>query len=381
MKILVITGSRADWGLLAPLLVRLREDPRFNLVLVVTGQHLEPGDQLSLAEISKAGFNIDAKIDMLLEENDTTKTLTAAMGRATSGVGHVINQINPNMMLVLGDRYEILAAVSAALLCNLPVAHLCGGDVTEGAIDDSIRHAITKLSSLHFVTTDVAARRVAQMGEDIANIHMVGSTGLDQIRETPLLTADQLWADLALEPPQKSFLITFHPATLSKDIAEQCDELITALKYFPDATLIITGSNADLGAHIVDQRMNVFAANRANAVFRTSLGPQLFYTSLSVVDVVIGNSSSGLYEAPSFDVPTVNIGDRQAGRTRATSVIDCDNDHPSISSAIENALSLSCKGTLNPYGDGHSAQRIVELLLKVAAPATLIQKTFVDLAQ
>ena len=160
------------------------------------------------------------------------------------------------MMLVLGDRYEILAAVSAALLCNLPVAHLCGGDVTEGAMDDSIRHAITKMSSLHFVTTDVAARRVAQMGEDPLNIHIVGSTGLDQIRETPTLTPNELWADLKLAQPQQSFLITFHPATLSQNIAQQCDELIAALKDFPDATLIITGSNADPGAHIIDQKMS-----------------------------------------------------------------------------------------------------------------------------
>mgnify|MGYP001177073139 FL=1 len=381
MKILVITGSRADWGLLAPVLVRLREDPRFDLVLVVTGQHLVPSAQSSLTEISKAGFGIDAEIDMMLGGDDKTKTLPAAMGRATTGVGHIINQINPNLMLVLGDRYEILAAVSAALLCNLPVAHLCGGDVTEGAMDDSIRHAITKMSSLHFVTTDVAARRVAQMGEDPLNIHIVGSTGLDQIRETPTLTPNELWADLKLAQPQQSFLITFHPATLSQNIAQQCDELIAALKDFPDATLIITGSNADPGAHIIDQKMSTYAANRNNAVFRTSLGPQKYYTALSAVNVVIGNSSSGLYEAPSFDVPTVNIGDRQAGRTRATSVIDCNNNRTSITSAIKNALRLTCIGTVNPYGDGHSAQRIVETLSKVAAPTALIRKKFVDLAQ
>ena len=320
MKILVVTGSRADWGLLAPVATLLRDDPKFQLILAVTGQHLVPGPQDSLSVITKSGFDTSIQIDMKLSFDDAPEALAAAMGRATAGLGAIAQKTNPDMMLVLGDRYEILAAVSAALLCKLPVAHLCGGDVTEGAIDDSIRHAISKMASLHFVTTIEAAQRVAQMGECPNNIYTVGSTGLDNIRETPALESGKLWGDLQLAVPKQSFLVTFHPATLSSDVATQCDALIDALHAFPDATLIITGSNADPDARTIDKKMQRFAAQRDNAVFCTSLGSQRYYAALRSVNVVIGNSSSGLYEAPSFDLPTVTI-DRPAVPAHLRSLI------------------------------------------------------------
>lgn len=379
MRVLAITGSRADWGLLVPVLTRLRDDERFDLILAITGQHLEPGSTASLDAIVQAGFDTTHRIDMVLGPDDSAAALSAAMGRATAGIGALIAQVNPDMMLVLGDRYEILGAVSAAMMNQVPVAHLCGGDLTEGAMDDAIRHAITKLSSLHFVTTEDAAQRVAQMGEDAARIHIVGSTGLDHIREVSLITRAVLWADLGLSSAPHSFLVTFHPATLSQDVPEQCDELLAALQDFPNAALIITGSNADPGARIIDAKMQDFVASRPNSVFCRSLGSRRYYASLRAVDVVIGNSSSGLYEAPSFDVPTVNIGDRQARRVRATSVIDCTTERDSIRAAIEQALASDCSYTVNPYGDGHAAERIIHVLASVKTPRALIKKSFVDI--
>tara|TARA_R110001599_G_scaffold135013_1_gene313260 strand:- start:1146 stop:2288 length:1143 start_codon:yes stop_codon:yes gene_type:complete len=380
MKLLAVTGSRADWGLLLPVFRRLCDDPRFDAILTITGQHLEPGPQASLAAIVRAGFDTSHSVDIGLGSDDGAVALSAAMGRATAGVGALIGQTAPDMILVLGDRYEILGAVNAALICNVPVAHLCGGDVTEGAMDDAIRHAITKLSALHFVTTDVAAARVAQMGENPDHIYTVGSTGLDHIREVAPMTPADLWADLGLAPADQSFLVTFHPPTLSQDVPEQCDALIAALRAFPQAALIVTGSNADPGARTIDEKMQEFVASRPNAVFRTSLGSQRYFAALGAVDVVIGNSSSGLYEAPSFDVPTVNIGDRQARRVRATSVLDCGSDTGSIIAAMTQALAGDYSGTVNPYGDGHAAARIIDVLAAVKDPRALIRKSFVDIA-
>lgn len=380
MKLLAVTGSRADWGFLLPVITRLRDDARFNLTLAITGQHLEPGPQASLAAIARAGFDTSHQVDIGLGPDDGSVALSAAIGCATAGIGALIGQTAPDMMMVLGDRYEILGAVNAALICNVPVAHLCGGDVTEGAIDDAIRHAITKLSALHFVTTGDAARRVAQMGENPDHIYTVGSTGLDYMREVEPITPANLWKDLGLVSAPQNFLVTFHPPTLSKDVPEQCDALITALQAFPQAALIVTGSNADPGARIIDEKMQAFVADRSNAVFSASLGSQRYFAALGAVDVVIGNSSSGLYEAPSFGVPTVNIGDRQARRVRATSILDCASDSASIVATITEALATDCSDTVNPYGDGHAAARIIDVLGAIKCPAALIRKSFVDIA-
>jgi len=236
------------------------------------------------------------------------------MGWAVAGVGAALAETRPDMMLVLGDRYEILGAVTAALLSKVPVAHIAGGDVTEGAFDDSIRHAMTKMSALHFTTTEEAATRVRQMGETPAHVFVTGSPGIDQVLAVPPMERAAFFDSVGLEPQARNFVITLHPATLSADNAAMARAMLAALDAFPEAGLIFTGSNADPGAAELDEIIRAWVAVRANAVFHASLGSARYFSALEHCDLVLGNSSSGLYEAPSFGIPTVNIGDRQARR-------------------------------------------------------------------
>ena len=295
-------------------------------------------------------------------------------------MGAALDRDRPDLMLVLGDRYEILCAVQAALLAGVPVAHLCGGDITEGAMDDAIRHAITKLSALHFTSNAEAARRVRQMGEDPARVFDVGSPGIDRLRSLTPIAPGALLADLGLAAPQGPvFVVTFHPETLAEAGAAQARALCDALDAFPEATLIVTGSNADPGARAVDRVMTGYAAARATAAHRASLGSRRYVSALAMADAVIGNSSSGLYEAPSFGIPTVNIGDRQAGRLRGPSVIDCPPERDAIVAAIRRALRTDCSTMTNPYGDGHSAARITAALARIDTPRSLLRKRFRDI--
>lgn len=379
MRILAVTGTRADWGLLAPVLALLRDDVRFDLRLAVTGQHLM-ADSPSRTEITAEGFTLDHEIDMELGPDDSPRALARACGLALTGLGGALDRDRPDLMLVLGDRYEILCAVQAALLAGVPVAHLCGGDLTEGAMDDAIRHAITKLSALHFTSNAEAARRVRQMGEDPARVFDVGSSGIDRIRGITPIPPEALLAELGLAAPQGPvFVVTFHPETLSEAGEAQARALLDALDTFPEATLIMTGSNADPGARAVDRMMTGYAAARAGAVHRTSLGSRRYVSALAMADAVIGNSSSGLYEAPSLGIPTVNIGDRQAGRLRGPSVIDCAPDRDAIVAAIRRALRTDCRAMTNPYGDGHSAARITAELARIDTPRSLLRKRFRDI--
>jgi UDP-hydrolysing UDP-N-acetyl-D-glucosamine 2-epimerase len=379
MRILAVTGTRADWGLLAPVLALLRDDARFDLRLAVTGQHLMEGSP-SRAGIAAEGFTIDHEIDMELGPDDSAAALARASGLALAGLGRAHDLDRPDLMLVLGDRYEILCAVQAALLAGVPVAHLCGGDITEGAMDDAIRHAITKMSALHFTSNTGAARRVRQMGEDPARVFDVGSPGIDRIRSITPIPPGTLLAELGLPDPQGPvFVVTFHPETLSEAGEAQVRALCAALDAFPEATLIVTGSNADPGARAVDRMMTGYAAARAGAVHRASLGSKRYVSALAMADAVIGNSSSGLYEAPSFGIPTVNIGDRQAGRLRGPSVIDCAPEREAIVAAIRRALATDCSAMTNPYGDGHSAARIVAELARIDTPRSLLRKRFRDM--
>jgi UDP-hydrolysing UDP-N-acetyl-D-glucosamine 2-epimerase len=379
MRILAVTGTRADWGLLAPVLACLRNDARFDLRLAATGQHLMAGSP-SLEAIAAEGFVVDHRVDMGLGPDDSARARTRASGAALSGFADVLAGDTPDLMLVLGDRYEILAAVFAALMAGVPVAHLCGGDLTEGAMDDAIRHAITKMSALHFASNAEAAQRVRQMGEDPAHVFDVGSPGLDRIRQIPLMSRADLLADLGLPAPQGPvFVVTFHPVTLGDGGLAECRAMLDALDAFPEATLIMTGSNADPGAQAVDRMVTGYAGARETAVHRASLGSRRYFSALAMADAVIGNSSSGLYEAPSFSVPTVNIGDRQGGRLRGPSVIDCAPERDAIVAAIHAALAMDCSGMANPYGDGHSAARIVAELARIDTPRALARKSFRDI--
>ena len=378
MKVLAVSGTRADWGLLQPVLALLRDDARFAMEILVTGQHLM-ACSMSVAAIEAAGFAVSHRVDMGLAEGDSDQALCAATGRAVAGVGAVLAEARPDLMLVLGDRYEILGAVTAALLSKVPVAHIAGGDVTEGAFDDSIRHAMTKMSALHFTTTAEAATRVRQMGEAPGRVFVTGSPGIDQVLAVPRLDRAAFFAGVGLEPRARNFVITLHPATLSADNAAMARAMLDALDAFPEAGLIFTGSNADPGAAELDKIIRAWVATHDNAVFHASLGSARYFSALTHCDLVLGNSSSGLYEAPSFGIATVNIGDRQARRGRATSVIDCAPEAGAIRAAMETALAGDWAGTVNPYGDGQAALRILSHLAAVTDPAALIRKSFEDL--
>lgn len=380
MKILAVTTTRADWGLLAPLLEQLETSPEFELVVLVTGQHhLDNG--ISRGAIEAEGFNRIIDVDIGLSQDDSPVALSGAMAKALFGVAQVLDQEKPDLMIVLGDRYEQLPIASAALLAKVPIAHLCGGDITEGAIDDAVRHALTKLSAVHFPTTNEAYQRILQLGEDPARVFNVGSTGLDRIRQMPRLPEEQFWQSVGLEPKAQNVLITFHPPTLAGDTGKQVSALLEALSGFPQLGMIFTGSNADPGGKLIDQIVKQFAANSENAVFHTSLGSQRYFSALSYCDAVVGNSSSGLYEAPSFGIPTVNIGDRQDGRLRASSVLDCPAERLSIADTLSQALKLDCSMVTNPYGDGYSAERIVKVLASLQNPSALTRKKFQDLSK
>ena len=379
MKVLAVTGTRADWGLLVPLLDRLRDDPRFVLAILATGQHLM-AERESLAAIAAEGHRVDWQVDMGLGADDSPAALADGMGKAMTGMGAALASSRPDLVLVLGDRYEILACVLAATVARVPVVHLFGGDVTEGAIDDSIRHAITKLSALHFASNAESAARIVQMGEDPGHVFNAGSTGIDRVLALKPMERGAFFASVGLDPQPRNFVLTFHPATLAADPVFEARAMLSALDRFGDAGLIFTGCNADPGAREIDALAQEYVSRRgAGAVFHASLGSRRYFSALSHCDMVIGNSSSGLTEAPSFGLPTVNIGARQARRPRAASVIDCAAEPDAIATAIARGLTLDCRGVCNPYGDGQSAARILEVLAAQTDPQNLIRKSFRDI--
>jgi UDP-hydrolysing UDP-N-acetyl-D-glucosamine 2-epimerase len=377
--ICAVTGSRADWGLLKPVLSAIDQESELHLQLAVTGAHLDPAYGNTVETIEANGFNVDARIDLALSSG-TAVEVTRALGRGVTGFAEVLSTLNPDLLLVLGDRYEILAAVQAALIARIPVAHIAGGDITEGAFDDAIRHAVTKLSHLHFVTNEDARRRVLQMGEAEARVHLSGSPGIDELKATKLLSREQLEQSLGFELRPRNLAITFHPATLdTADPVTQLNALLEALdRLGTDTGLIFTGSNADTGGDAVNARLAEYVADRDHAYLHASLGQQRYYSLVALADAVVGNSSSGLYEAPSLGTPTVNIGDRQKGRLRATSVIDCPVQADDIMDALQRAFSLDMSSVENPYGDGHAGERILAVLKQPWEREKLIHKQFVD---
>lgn len=379
LKVCAVTGGRADWSLLSVPLAALRDDPAFDLSLLVTGQHLMPGNGDTCAAIEADGFRIEDRIDMLLG-SDTPAAVTKALGLATIGFADALARLQPDLILILGDRYELLAVTQAALLARIPVAHLCGGDLTEGALDDAVRHAVTKMSHLHFVSSPDAARRVRQLGEDPQAIHCVGSPGLDRIRLTPPLDRAAFFASVEMSPAERLLLITYHPVTLDADPAAGCAEMLAALADLgPEVALLFTGVNADPGGRGVAEQIAAFVAAHPNARQFASLGARRYYSALTHAAAVVGNSSSGLYEAPTFAVPTVNIGDRQGGRLRAASVIDCPPQRAAIRAALERAFAGDWSGVVNPYGDGHATERILAVLKALPDPRSLLKKRFFDL--
>lgn len=377
LTVCAVTSTRADWGLMAPVLALLRDDPAFDLQLIVTGQHLMADAGDTAAMIAAEGFTASATIDMKFA-GDTPEAVTSALATGIDGLGKAFARLRPDLVLILGDRYEILGAATAATLARIPIAHIAGGDLTEGAMDDAFRHAITKMSHLHFVTTDDAAQRVRQMGEDPTRVIVTGSPGLDRIRTTPLMDRTALFAAVGLPPLDRFLMVTFHPETLSADSRAACGEMLAALHQLgPEVGLVFSGSNADVEGRAVGGLIADFVRSHPNAVLHASLGSARYFSALKHADAVVGNSSSGLYEAPSFGTSSVNIGDRQKGRVRAASVIDVVARREDIYRGILRAIEMDSTGVVNPYGDGRAAEKIVEALKAVGGLGTL-QKRFTD---
>ena len=366
-KICVITGTRAEYGLLYWVLKELEKNQFLDLQLITTCMHHSPEFGLTYKEIEKDGFFINKKLEMLLS-SDTPVGVTMSIGLGMIGFADAYDELKPDIVIILGDRFELLAAASAALVARIPIAHIHGGETTEGAIDESIRHSITKMSHIHFTTTETHKNRVLQLGENPENVYNFGAPGIDNIFNLKLLTKKQLEKKINFSLGSQSILVTFHPVTLEKSTAEnQFQNLLDVLGKLSKISIIFTKSNADTDGRIINKMIDQFVAmNSSRSAAFTSLGQLLYLSSLKNVDGVVGNSSSGLIEAPSLKIGTINIGDRQLGRERASSIIDCKPDSKSIEAAIEKLFSFKFKKLLknvyNPYGNGDVSKKIVEVL-------------------
>lgn len=366
-KICVVTGTRAEYGQLTLILDLIRQSPRLELQLIACGMHLSPEFGLTYREIEGDGFDIDCKVDMQLN-SDTPAAVTRSAGLGLIGFGEAFAELQPDLVLILGDRFEILAAATAALLANIPLAHISGGEKTEGAFDESIRHAVTKMAQLHFPAAEEYRRRVIQLGEPPDTVFCVGDPAVDVMLKIPLLDREQLELDLGIKLKKRNLLVTFHPATLEGDAAgKQFAALLEVLDEQPDTMLIFTRPNADcFGGEIIRQLDDYVAAHAEKSAVFASLGHRRYLSLLRLADAVVGNSSSGIVEAPTFRIPTVNIGDRQKGRLRSSSVIDCAADASAIRQAFIQLYSDEFQARLasavNPYGDGGASARIVAVL-------------------
>lgn len=381
-KICVVTGSRAEYGLLRWIMEGIRAAPDLELQLIATGMHLSPEFGLTFREIERDGFHIDRKVEMLLS-SDTAAGIAKSMGLGLIGFGEVLQQLQPDLLLILGDRFEIFSAAAAALVASIPVAHVHGGETTEGAFDEALRHSITKMAQLHFVAADEYRKRVVQLGEHPERVFLVGGLGLDSIIRLPLLERSALEMALGFELGAKSLLVTFHPATLDDaDCEQQMAELFAALDRRANTRLIFTLPNADTHGRALAAMIEQYAAARSNAHVFVSLGQVRYLSCLKFVDGVVGNSSSGLIEAPSFRIGTVNIGDRQRGRLKAASVIDCEPERESIGAALDRLYSADFRATLtgvrNPYGEGGASEKIVAVL-RTHPLDGIVKKSFHDL--
>ena len=381
-KICVFTGTRAEYGLLKPLLDRIQQDKTLMLQLLVSGTHLsaEFGNTVELIEAD--GFPINVKVD-ILDSSDTALGTCRSIGKGISGYAEAFTELQPDLLVLLGDRSEAFAAATAALVCHLPIAHLHGGETTEGAYDEAFRHAISKMSMLHFVATEVYRQRVIQLGEAPERVFNVGAIGLDYLDSGEFLNRTELENSLNFRFGQQNALITFHPVTLEPGTAAgQFKQLLAALDRCPELKLIFTKANADTDGRAINRLIDSYVAEHPNkAIAFTSMGHQRYLSSLRIVDAVIGNSSSGILEAPSFKVPTVNIGDRQKGRIKAASVIDCEPEQNDIFAACQKALSETFKiltqNVDNPYRQVGTADQILQIIKNTDIGS--LKKSFYDL--
>jgi len=381
-KICVITGTRAEYGLLRWVMQGIKDDPELTLQIIATGMHLSPEFGLTYQAIEQDGFRIDRKVEMLTS-SDTSVGIAKSMGLGLIGFADALNELRPDLIVVLGDRFEIFAAVATALVARIPVAHLHGGEMTEGAFDEALRHSITKMSHLHFVAAEEYRQRVIQLGEQPERIFLVGGLGIDNIKRLKLLDRAGLEASLGFKLGQKNLLITFHPVTLEEaTAADQMTELLAALAELQDTQLIFTMPNADTDGRGLIKMVEQFVAQHTNARAYTSLGQLRYLSCIAHVDGVVGNSSSGLLEVPSFKKGTINIGDRQRGRLQAASVINCEPTRLGIAAALGRLYSADFQVSLsqvrNPYGEGGASEKVIAAVKSVSLHDVL-KKRFYDI--
>ncbi|MCW7497016.1 UDP-N-acetylglucosamine 2-epimerase [Leptospira levettii] len=381
-KICIVTGSRAEYGLLKHLARLIDESETFELQLLVTGMHLSPEFGLTYKEIESDGFQIHKKIEMLLS-SDSSSSIAKSMGLGMIGFADAFSDLQPDLVILLGDRTEILSVASVCLVMKVPIAHLHGGETTEGAYDEAIRHSVTKMSSLHFVAAEEYRMRVVQLGEDPSSVFTVGGLGVDAIHHVKLISKEDLEAQLDFEFGEKNLLVTFHPVTMEENSANDFQNLLSALDHFPEIHIIFTLPNSDVGGRAIIKLIQTYCENRRNSIYFSSLGQQRYYSLLSIVDGVVGNSSSGLLEVPSFKKGTINIGNRQKGRLKAESVIDCEPAMVDIKRSIECLYSNEFQNILsnvkNAYGDGDAAKQIFEIIKRILNEIS-VKKNFFDIS-
>ena len=383
-KICVATGTRADYGLLSLLMQAIKSHPDLQLQIIATNMHLSPEYGYTYQEIENDGFTIDKKVEMLVSGNTATAT-AKSLGLGIIGFTDALNDLEPDILVILGDRYEMLGMASAALLLRIPIAHISGGDVTEGAFDDAIRHSITKMSSLHFTSTEIYRKRVIQLGEEPQYVFNVGSLSIDNMKRIQLMNKSEFEAAIDFKLAPHNALVTFHPETANPGSAEKhFGDLLQCLETFP-GNIIFTKPNSDTGSRVISQMIDLYTASHPDTSKAfVSLGYIRYLSALQFMDVVIGNSSSGLVEVPSFHIPTINIGNRQKGRLHGDSVIDCGTSIEGIQAALQQELSPEFQKKVtnsnNPYEQPDTIESILNILCKTSAESLRRQKKFNDIA-
>ncbi|WP_053956733.1 UDP-N-acetylglucosamine 2-epimerase [Inediibacterium massiliense] len=383
-KICVVTGTRAEYGLLRPLIERIRKDKNIKLQLIATGMHLSPEFDCTYKEINKDGYDIDEKIEILLS-SDTSIGISKSMGLAMISFSEAYERLKPDIIVVLGDRYEIFAAVSTAYIAKIPVAHLYGGETTQGAFDEGFRHSITKMSYLHFTSTKEYRKRVIQLGEHPDRVFTVGAMGIENIKKLKLFSKEELEKTIGFKFGKRTALVTFHSTTLDESYNfHHMKNLLDALDEIENLKIIFTGSNSDTDGRMMNQLIQKYASeNSHKAIYFINMGYLRYLSAMKYSDVVVGNSSSGLVEAPYFSVPTVNIGDRQRGRIQGCSIINCNPSKNCIITSILKALSSNFRKELinkdNPYGDGNVSEKVMNILKDYLKMEIQIKKSFYDI--
>lgn len=383
-KVCVVTGTRAEYGLLKPLIEKINNDAGLQLQLVATGMHLSPEFGLTYQEIEQDGFEITERNEMLLS-SDTPNGITKSVGLGTIGFADIFTRTAPDMAVILGDRYEALAAATAAMIHRIPIAHIHGGELTEGAIDDSIRHSITKMSMLHFTSTEIYRNRVIQLGEQPESVFCVGALGVENIKKQKLMGRRELEESLRFKLDKPYIMVTFHPTTLDNNTERhQIKNILRAMDDLEEYKIIFTKANSDTDGRIINQKINEYSnSNKDRAKVFTSLGMIRYLSALQYCEMIVGNSSSGIIEAPSFHIPTVNIGDRQKGRVMGESIINCRCTPSEIKKAIYTARLLykhnDLKYAVNPYEGANTSETILNKIKEYLASDINIKKHFYDI--